>query len=74
MFVLYTPFLLGVMICRHCVQQHNAISMCKASLSLAKHLENYHSTDLLKINILQNLSLVTESQLECAWKSLKEAC
>lgn len=72
--MLYTPFLLGVMIYRYGVQQHNTISMCKALLSLVKHLENYHSTDLLKINILQNHSLLTEFKLEFVWESLKGAC
>lgn len=63
----YIPFLLGVMIYRHCVQQHIIISMCKASLSLVKHLEYYHSTDLLKRNILQNVLLLRECKLELVW-------
>lgn len=52
MFVHYASFILGVMIYRHHVAQLNTTSMCKASCSMVKHLENYHSTDLLKINIL----------------------
>lgn len=46
--------------------------MCKASLSLVKHLDNYQNIDLLKINMLQNLSFLTKYKLEFIWKSLKE--
>lgn len=64
MFVHYAPFLLGVIVYKHHVAQLNTISMCKASLFLVKHLDSYHSTDLLKINIPPDLSLLTGYRLE----------